>query len=462
VENNPTSLHFSDFRARTWVELLRWRARRSPDRRLYSFLRFERGETIDLTCGELDRRARAVAAELQRHGRVGTRAVLLYHPGPEFVEAFFGCLYGGVIAVPVKLPFPDRSMREFAVISRHVKAALVLTTSKLRPDLEELLATVPGLGSAKWLETDLAEATEPWSEPALSGAQVALIQYPPDSADADRGVSLCHANLLYNAALIHACFAPPSTTRSVNWLPPFYDMGLVGGILQPLYSGFRAILMSHLDFFRRPIRWLETISKARATVSGGPCLAFELCAATIEPEQQRELDLSCWDVALVGGEPLRLDVLERFATAFEPCGFRREAFFPCHHFSQKIRIGQIEPGASSPAASFTVTADPERKPAAPPRPGAFDFVGCGAAPTTRDLAIVDPRTLRRCRTDEVGEIWLRGPGAAESFWHSRSRNERTWGAYTSDTGEGPFLRTADLGFIRDGELFLTGHISNAG
>jgi len=355
-------------------------------------------------------------------------------------------------------------MRELATVSHRVAAALVLTTSKLRPDLEALLAAIPGLRSARWLETDLAEATEPWSEPALSGAHVALVQYPPDSADADQGISLCHANLLYNSALLHACFDPPPTTRSVNWLPPFYDMGLVGGILQPLYSGFPAILMSHLDFMLRPIRWLETISKARATVSGGPCLAFELCAAWIKPEQQRELDLRCWDVAFVGGEPLRLDVLERFATAFGPCGFRREAFFPCQRLPRRIRIGQMEAGTSSPTAPSAVTGDPERErpaPAAPARPDTFDLVGCGAAPTTWDLAIVNPRTLRQCRSDEVGEIWLRGPGAAENFWHSRSRSERTWAAYTSDTGKGPFLRTADLGFIRDGELFVTGHISDA-
>lgn len=320
----------------TFVELLE---RRKVDRGAHCPFRFladGESEEINLTYAELDRQARAIAAWLQRTQRAGDRAILIYPPGLEYITAFFGCLYAGVIAVPAYLPRMNRLTSRLLSIVADAKPGLVLTTKKILTDVTKRLAGVPELLSLQWMATDnLAPGIEgAWQKPDLNGDSLAFLQYTSGSTQAPKGVMVTHRNLLHNSDAIKQFFGNTSDSSGVIWLPPYHDMGLIGGIIQPIYADSTAVIMTPVAFIQRPLRWLQAISKYRATVSGGPNFAYDLCVERISPEQRAGLDLSCWEVAFCGAEPVRHETLERFTEAFAPCGFRREAFYPCYGLAE--------------------------------------------------------------------------------------------------------------------------------
>jgi acyl-CoA synthetase (AMP-forming)/AMP-acid ligase II len=249
----------------------------------------------------------------------------------------------------------------------------------------------------------------------------------------------------------------------VSWLPLYHDLGLIGGILQSIYAGFPIIFMSPVAFLQRPLRWLQAISRTRATVSGGPPFAYDLCVRKITPEQRATLDLSSWSQAVIGAEPVRYESLERFAAAFAPCGFRREAFHPCYGLAEAtlLAAGGLK---AAPPVVFTVQSaalEHDRVVAAPrAEKGAQTLVGYGQDLEGQEIVIAHPETQTRCSPDEVGEIWIAGPSVAQGYWNQPEDTERIFGAYLADTREGPFLRTGDLGFLKDGELFVTGRLKD--
>jgi 8-amino-7-oxononanoate synthase len=240
-------------------------------------------------------------------------------------------------------------------------------------------------------------------------------------------------------------------------------MGLIGGILQPLYVGRPNILMSPMAFLQKPFRWLSAISRFGATTSGGPNFAYDLCVRKITPEQRATLDLSTWEVAFNGAEPVREDTIEQFCETFAPCGFRREAFYPCFGMAEATLIvsgGYVKKppligSFKSDALAANKVVGAERG-----REGARGLVGCGGTLRDQEIVIADPDAMIRCAADRVGEIWVRGPSIAQGYWRQPDASEATFQAYLKDSGEGPFLRTGDLGFLQNGELFVTGRIKD--
>ncbi|GCE22085.1 AMP-binding protein [Dictyobacter kobayashii] len=318
------------------VELLRWRSLMHPQTGGYTFLTDGGDGELSLSYRALDRRARAIAARLQSMNAAGARVLLLFPPGLGYVEAFFGCLYAGAIAVPAYPPHPRRPMPRLQALVADSEAAFVLTTEQILQDMQQRLTHLPDLAALQWLATDSIADTLGgfWQDPQSGAETLAFLQYTSGSVGTPKGVMLTHSNLLHNCALIYRYFENSATSVGVSWLPPYHDMGLIGGILQPLYGGFPVTLMSPAYFLQQPLRWLKAISSQHATISGGPNFAYDLCARTVTAEQKAELDLSHWEVAFNGAEPVRVESMERFAAAFADCGFRREAFFPCYGLAE--------------------------------------------------------------------------------------------------------------------------------
>ncbi|HEV2844558.1 MAG TPA: fatty acyl-AMP ligase, partial [Thermoanaerobaculia bacterium] len=448
------------------VQVLRGRALEHPERPAFTFLADGEEEGARLTFAELDARARALGALLQRLGLRGERALLLYSPGLEFVSAFLGCLYGGVIAVPAYPPRSERMLPRLRSIARDARPAVALTTSDLHRKVEALAGRLPELAGVRWLATDgldVAELAEGWEEPEIDGESLAFLQYTSGSTSLPKGVMVSHGNLLHNEEMIQEAFGQTERSLIVGWLPLYHDMGLIGNVLQPLYVGASCVLMSPVAFLQRPSRWLRAISRYRATTSGGPSFAYELCARKIPPAERHGLDLSSWRVAFNGAEPVRPETLERFAEAFAPCGFRREAFYPCYGLAEAtLFVSGGAPGAGPVVGSFRA-ADLEAHQAAATADldsGSRRLVGCGHAWMEQEIAIVDPAAGRRLGAERVGEIWVSGPSVALGYWGKPEESERTFQARIEGEGSGPFLRTGDLGFLRDGSLYVTGRLKD--
>jgi acyl-CoA synthetase (AMP-forming)/AMP-acid ligase II len=270
---------------------------------------------------------------------------------------------------------------------------------------------------------------------------------------------ITHGNLLHNSRLIYQACKHTADSCVVSWLPPYHDMGLIGTILNPIYGGFPVILMSPLDFLQRPVRWLQAISRYRATTSGGPNFAYDLCARKVTPEQRATLDLSSWSVAFNGAEPIRSDTLDRFVAAFAPCGFRRRSFFPCYGLAEATLIVSGASNTALPvvqAVQADALAHGRAMLADPQDPGAQPMVGCGRILGQQRVVIVDPETSIPCCPGEVGEIWVCGPSVGAGYWNRPDETEATFEAYLAPLRQGPYLRTGDLGFIAHGELFVAG------
>jgi amino acid adenylation domain-containing protein len=450
------------------VDVLCTRARDQAAAPAFAFLAdgdaAEDGVRQVVTYGALDQGARAVAAALQERMPAGERALLLFPPGLEFISAFFGCLYAGVVAVPSNLPRPNRPMPRLGAVVADARPTVVLTTAALRPDAGRWAAGVPALGA---LDTMAVDAVEPgladaWRDPEAEPDRLAFLQYTSGSTSTPKGVMVSHGNILANMRAINASFGATADSRGVFWLPLFHDMGLIGGVLQTLYCGGWSTLMSPVAFLQRPLRWLQAISATGATISGGPDFAYDLCVRKIGAEAKAGLDLSRWDVAFNGAEPVRVETLDRFAEAFAPCGFRREAFLPCYGMAEATlfvsgRRARREPAVLS-ASATALAADRVAPPAS--EADGRRLAASGALPEETEVAIADPARGARCEAGRVGEIWVRGPSVAEGYWNAAEATAETFGATLADDPGGPFLRTGDLGFLDDGHLFVTGRIKD--
>jgi amino acid adenylation domain-containing protein/non-ribosomal peptide synthase protein (TIGR01720 family) len=424
------------------VELLHGRAEAHPERTAYLFL--ADGETAGdrLAYAELDRRARTIAARLQAMSMAGARALLLYPPGLGYIEAFFGCLYAGAVAVPAYPPTRQHLPRLRAVI-RDAAPAAVLTTAELAAKLQAGGDEAPPFGAAEWLATDSLneDGARDWTAPSLNPESLAFLQYTSGSTGDPKGVMVSHGNLLANQEAIRHGFGHTERSTVVGWLPLYHDMGLIGNILQPLYIGSSAVLMPPLAFLEKPVRWLRAISDYGAATSGGPNFAYDLCVRKITAEQKRELDLSTWTLAFNGSEPVRAATLERFAAAFAGCGFRRESFYPCYGLAEATLF--VTGGRLDGAGETTVP------------------VSCGQPRAGHEVRIVDPETRQTCPPGREGEIWVAGPSVAQGYWNRPEESADTFRAQPADDpGAAFFLRTGDLGLLDDGGLRVTGRIKD--
>ncbi|MEJ6479853.1 fatty acyl-AMP ligase [Nostoc punctiforme UO1] len=443
----------------TLIELLRFRAFSQPDEIAYTFLLDGEKDTVNLTYAELDKQAQTIAAYLQFKERV----LLLYPPGLEYIAAFFGCLYAGAIAVPAYPPRPNRSLHRLQSIVADAKASIVLTNTAVLSNLERQLAELPDLRALNWLTTDSTDnnLANKWQQPEIDSDSLAFLQYTSGSTGTPKGVMVSHGNLLHNQKMIQEGFQHTEKTIIVGWLPLYHDMGLIGNILQPLYLGVRCILMSPVAFLQRPIRWLETISRYRGTTSGGPNFAYDLCMRKVTPEQLSTLDLSSWDVAFNGAEPVRVETIEKFSSTFASCGFRKEAFYPCYGMAETTLF--VSGGIKTDAPVYITVREDElaqnRVVLAQGTEGTRTLVGCGQTYINQEIAIANPETLIRCTADEVGEIWVAGSSITQGYWNRLELTEQVFRANLADSKK-QFFRTGDLGFLHNGELFITGRLKD--
>jgi acyl-CoA synthetase (AMP-forming)/AMP-acid ligase II len=438
---------------RTLVDVLEHRGRTQPTGRAFVFLENGQREGGTLTFGELAARARRVGAALQARRAAGERVLLLYPTGLDFVAAFFGCLYAGATPVPVPAGV-GRSRTRLLSIAADCHPRLALTTGTLAGAVGRRLPAgdVTVLGHEELLAED-----EDWAPPTVDGDTLALLQYTSGSTDAAKGVMVTHANILHNQTLIRDKFEHTTDSVMLSWLPVFHDMGLIGKIVQPLYVGCPCVLMAPEAFLQEPARWLRAITRYRATTSGAPNFAYDLCVDRVPAADRAPLDLGSWRVAFNGSEPIRPSTLERFVSAFAPHGFRREAFYPCYGLAEATLLATGGRRADPPVV--ITRADPSAEPdGRAGTAGVRALVGCGDTGPSQDLRIVDPSTAREVPDGAVGEIWLSGPSVGRGYWARAEETRATFGACTADTGQGPFLRTGDLGFLAAGELFVTGRL----
>jgi acyl-CoA synthetase (AMP-forming)/AMP-acid ligase II len=449
----------------TLVDLLRRRAMEHPNRIAYRFLSEAASSESTLTYAELDAQARQIATRLRREGATGNRVVLIGVTGLEFVIPFFGILYAGAVAVPLSPPRLSKpSLRTYGVL-RDAGAALVISPPNFESRLSRIGETIPELGGLTLLVSDqLTTACEaPPFVDAASPTVAAILQYTSGSTSAPKGVELTHENLVQNAAQIAAAMELGPESVGINWAPLYHDMGLMNGVIEPLFSGYPVTLMSPAAFLARPLSWLRAITRYSATMTGGPNFAYELCVEKIPAEQLQGLDLGSWRDAFCGAEPIRANTLERFADRFRPYGFNYRSFFPCYGLAETTVLVSGGPTQSEPRVLSLRKGSVELGKRVVPATGddrGYRLVSSGPPLPGQTIAIVDPFTRERCPDGQVGEIWASGPSIGQRYWNLTDETNDTFNAHIEATQEGPFLRTGDIGFCDCGELYITGRLKD--
>jgi 8-amino-7-oxononanoate synthase len=428
-----------------------------------AFVHLIDGDTpqVSMTYAQLDRRARAIAAYLQDLRLVGENIVLAYPPGLEFIAAFFGALYAGCVAVPAHPP-RTRTLNAFNALIGDAGAPLVLSTAATVAHVKTMNN---GTAAVRWIATDeLSDAhADCWTEHDPDPDSLAMIQYTSGSTSRPKGVMLSHANLFANTRAICNAFEVGRDTQAVFWLPACHDMGLIGGVLAPAYYGIPNVIIAPAMFVQNPFLWLDTISRSRATISGGPNFAYDLCVRKITAEQRAVLDLSSWSVAFVGAETVDPATLARFAEAFAPCGFRPESFYPCYGLAEAtLMVTGPTSGSGATVRAFRDDALAHNivVPLADDASGARRLVGCGAPVGSLRVAIVAPETGERAASDRIGEVWVTGDSIGKGYWRAPEKTAATFHGRLRDTAGGPFLRTGDLGFMHEQQLYITGRIDD--
>lgn len=443
----------SNSTAQSLLSRLQQRAEQAPTAALYTHLTFDGQPPQISSNADVWQGAQAVAAALTAQGLQGRPLLLLYAAGPEFAPAFFGTLMAGAIAVPVPVPQFAAQYERMERIMADCDAAAILSTTELHLKLLPKLTPASALRTCVWICSDqLPAATFAVHDDAA--AALALLQYTSGSTSEPKGVALTRDNLAHNLDLLVQAFAPPPAARIVSWLPHFHDMGLVTGIMAPLATGGDAVLMSPLAFLQRPLRWLQAVSDYRGVISGAPNFAYELCVKAAQRGTRPALDLTSWRSAFAGAEPVRMATLDVFAACFAQDGFQYGALTPCYGMAEATLIVTCKPAAAAPSTqvlSRTALQEGRAEPA-PDQSSAVRLVGCGMAVGSTDLRIVDPQRRVQLAAGQVGEAWIRGPQVARGYW--RSPADDPFAGQLADSGEGPFLRSGDLGYLTEQGEFV--------
>ena len=449
------------------VEHLTLVAQQKSNQVAYRFLGDGEFESDSITYGELDRKARAIAVYLQHYkAQKGDRALLLYPSGLEFIAAFMGCLYAGVIAVPTSIPRRREKASRLKAIVDNCQPKFILSTSAYAANLKPKISSLVQTKKIIWVESDstwLGFAAK-WKRPNIDGDAIAFLQYTSGSTGTPKGVIISHRNIIYNERMIEAAFAHSKNAVIVGWLPLYHDMGLVGNVLQPLFLARPCILMPPSTFMVKPIRWLKAISKYRATTSGGPNFAYELISQ-IPEEQLSDIDLSSWDITFCGAEPIRAATIRKL-DRLKSKGFSSKSFYPCYGMAETTLFVT---GIDKDSYPTVLNLDTDRL--AQNRlkvitdknclsgSNSTEIVGCGHTWLEQEIVIVNPTSLQKCSPGEIGEVWIQGENVAQGYWNQKDKSDRIFTSLALNHRSLPFLRTGDLGFFHNKELFITGRLN---
>ncbi|MCM0591135.1 MAG: AMP-binding protein [Gloeotrichia echinulata DEX184] len=442
------------------LDILNWRAKNQPNRMAYTFLVDGKTEGKCLTYQGLLQEAKAIAAKLQSLVLPGERVLLLYPSGLEFVSGFFGCLLAGVVAIPVNLPKKNQKMARLTSIIANAQSSLILTSESQL----EALKTQFRPTDVTYLATDTLniQNSHDWEPTQIKSNTLAFLQYTSGSTGTPKGVMVNHENLLETLRDLDLGWDHDENSRMVTWLPTFHDMGLIYGMLLPLYKGFPCYMLPSIAFLQRPICWLKAISNYGATHTAAPNFAYARCVDKITDDQLQDLNLSNWQVALNGAETVRYEILAEFAQKFAACGFKFSTLCPGYGLAeatlkvtavsrnQSIQVCQVDKEALS-RNQILFTEEVENSQL---------LVSCGQTEIETEIAIVNPHTCERCQPYEVGEIWVKGKSVAQGYWQRPEATEHTFKAVIADTLESPYLRTGDLGFLHQGQLYVTGRLKD--
>jgi len=448
----------------TLIDLLQARSRYQENEIAYRFLKNGEIENEVITYQELDRKAQAIAGYLQSLNLANERVAIVYpyDRGLDFITAFFGCLYAGVVAVTCHPPLSRHSFVEIQDRLTSSQAKAIIAHPSLINKLKEKL--IISNSDFHWLITDnILSSGNHWQKPQITPDSLAFLQYTSGSTGKPKGVMITHQCILYNQKMLKLAFGNNETSIGLGWLPLFHDMGLIGLVIQALYVGRPSIFMSPVAFIQKPIRWLQAISKYKATTSGAPNFAYDLLCRHVAPQQIKNLDLSSWEVAFSGAEPIQIETINRFCQLFSSCGFRRDAFYSCYGMAEATLLITGGKKGIFPTIKYVderafqnnlVVTSSEKK------AGFSPIVSAGKPWLDEEIKIVNPHSLKSCFSDEVGEIWVSGLSVGKGYWNAQKQTKETFFAYIKDTGEGPFLRTGDLGFLEGEELFITGRLND--
>ncbi|WGP00076.1 fatty acyl-AMP ligase [Saccharophagus degradans] len=448
----------------TLVDLLQWRAQKMPNKIAFTFLKDGVDETDQITFRELDERARQIAARLQQENTPNPTALLLYPQGIEHMCALWGCMYAGVRAVPLFVPQNDRVYKRVKSIQQDSGAQYVLCDRESYDRLEKRFDRMPEVASLQWLISDELEASlaNDWRLVAQERDTVAYYQYTSGSTGTPKGVMVSHGNVIYNVSDIDASWDHSEDTVLVSWLPIFHDMGLIYGFMQGVYNGFHTVLFSPNAFAQRPYTWLKAISDYRATHSGGPNSAYIMCVEKVLAEQKKDLDLSSLRVMFNGSEPVRESTLQSFTQAFAECGFKAEMHTPCYGLAEatlKVTATKLGEYPNHLTVDAKALAGNKVLPLLEGEEGQV-FVSSGVTVQQTEVKIVNPVSSEVCAPDSIGEIWVKGPTNAMGYYRKEEDTREIFNAYINETDDGPYMRTGDLGFFYNNELYIAGRLKD--
>ena len=450
----------------TLLDVLNYRQQHQPKQVGYRFLKDGEHESGCLTYLELAERSDAIASQLRSSCNLGDRVLLLHPPGLEFIASLFGCLKAAMIAVPVAPPkWCEAKLERLRLIKEDSQAKIGLTTASELQKISLHLYRNSQLPDLELVATDeIAKLNNSYETvPEIDASDISFLQYTSDYSNTVKAVIITHKNLLHNLTLIHNYFDITPKDSGVIWLPPYYSMGLIAGILQPLFEGNIMTLMPSQAFLQKPIRWLQAISNYGATISGAPNFAYELTHRQFEPSEVSNLDLSSWEIAFCGVEPIRKRTIENFTETFKPFGFYGNAFHPCYGRAETTLFvsGGCRKDAPVYHSAKQSWVGDEDEPHERNRPSEQHIlVSCSRIWPAEDIRIVEPQTLSECSEGEVGEIWIAGDSVALGYWNQPVQTRLTFQAHLAEGEQKPYLRTGDWGFIDDGQLFVMESIKN--
>jgi len=449
----------------TYIDVIKKRVKATPEHVVFRFLNDGIHENESLTYQQLETRSKATGAAMQEFAKKGERVLLLFPPGLSYVASLFACFYSGMIAVPAYPPRRNRSLHRIHTIVEDSGVTVSLISRQVFNDIERNFKEDEILNKIHWIvyEDIAEESATDWKPEEILPDDTALLQYTSGSTGEPKGVMISQLNLLYNSEYIRQTFDFDKNSVGVNWLPIFHDMGLIGGVLQAAYLGVLNVGMPPMAFLKNPLNWLKAIEKYKGTTGGGPNFSFDYCIQKTSEEDRAALDLSSIKTFYCGAEPVRKQTMESFPVAFEKSGVSKVQMYPVYGMAETTLI--VSGGFQNETPKYLridAAALQENKVivATDGNVKTLELVGCGHCWMETKIEIVDPNTSERKANNEVGEIWVSGPTVAKGYWNKADENKRTFGARIKNTGEGPFLRTGDLGFLYENELYITGRLKD--